>query len=63
MRTPSKFLIFKVERKIEHLKTLRKGLDSEDLRCGSLNVKLSNLRNELEQLRDWYEECRLTGSC
>jgi hypothetical protein len=63
MRTPSKFLIFKVERKIENLKSLRKNLDKEDLRCGSLDLKLRNLRDELEQLRDWFEECRLTGSC
>lgn len=60
---PSKFLIFKVERKIEHLKGIRKELDSEDLRCGSLNVKLRNLKDELEQLRDWYMECQLNGSC
>ena len=63
MRTPSKFLIFKVERRIESLKSIRKKLDSEDLRCGSLNLKLGNLRDELEQLRDWYEESRLNGFC
>jgi hypothetical protein len=63
MRTPSRYLIRKVEIKISHLKELRKGLDSEDLRCGSLNLKLRNLRNELDQLRDWYTECQMTGFC
>jgi hypothetical protein len=63
MRTPSRYLIRRVEMKISHLKELRKELDSEDLRCGSLNVKLRNLKDELDQLRDWFEECRLTGSC
>jgi hypothetical protein len=63
MRTPSKFLIFKVERKIENLKSLRKNLDKEDLRCGSLDLKLRNLRDELDQLRDWHEECQLNGFC
>jgi len=60
---PSRLPIIQVEHKISSLKKLRQGLDTENLRCGSLNVKLSNLREELSQLRDWYEECRLTGSC
>lgn len=59
----SHYLIFKVERKIEKLKNLRKSLDSEDLRCGSLDLKLRNLRDELDQLRDWHEECQLNGFC
>lgn len=63
MRRPSKLPIFIVENKISHLKELRKGLDKEDLKCGSLELKLRNLKDELEQLRDWYTECQFNGSC
>ena len=63
MMSPSKFQIVNLEAELVGLKRLEKELTKSRLRCNSLNQRVEIVQGKLEQLRDWYEECRLNGYC